>query len=196
MNQDQVSSAVRSILKLLGAALVAHGATKAAAWVNAEDVAGLAVAIVGLVWSFISHRAAAGTSTGSVGEGPGSKVILFLLLPALVFGGLTTGCKSTPQQVAYQAAGTTSVTVESALAAYDVLAKAGKTSVAQNAQVKAAYLKYQAAFAVLCDAGAVYAATSTTNAPAAAALQQAVANANASINDVVTLVESFGVTLK
>ena len=107
-----------------------------------------------------------------------------------------TGCKSGPQLVAYKTAATTAVTAEAAVRAYNAWAAQGKTTVAQNQAVKAAFLKYQATFAVVCDLGAAYAASgSNTNAPGAAALQQAIANSAASIADVVNLVRSFGVKL-
>lgn len=118
------------------------------------------------------------------------KLIISLSLLCIV------GCSTTPQQVAYQATATTSVTVEQALAAYDVFAKAGKTTITENQQVAAAYAKYQAAFAVACDAGAIYAATSTTNSTAStAAFEQAVLGANQTITDLETLIASFGVQL-
>lgn len=114
---------------------------------------------------------------------------ILLILSAVAFG----GCHTTPQQAAYQAAGTTAVTVEAALKAYDVIAAQGLTTPAQNAQVKAAYQKYQAAFAVVCDAGAVYAASKGTNGFAAAnALQAAIVNANLTITDLVNLVKTYG----
>lgn len=53
MNTDQLNSFVRSLLKIIGAILLAHGATKAAAIVNTEDVAGVIITLVGL---FESHR--------------------------------------------------------------------------------------------------------------------------------------------
>jgi hypothetical protein len=106
-----------------------------------------------------------------------------------------TGCGSTPQRVSYQSAATTTVTVETALRAYNEFAKAGKTTPEQNAKVKAAYVKYQAAFAVVCDAGAIYAASGGTNAPANAALQQAIVNSGATITDLINLVTTFGVKL-
>ena len=112
---------------------------------------------------------------------------------------LLVGCQTTPQQVTYQAAATTSITVEQALQAYDVFAKAGKTTIAQNQQVAAAYAKYQTAFELACDAGQVYAAYSITNATGAtgaqAAFSQAVANANQSLTDLKNLITSFGVKL-
>ena len=128
--------------------------------------------------------------------GSASKLPLIAFLLVLPLATLSTGCQSTPQAVTYQAAATTSVTVEAALHAYNAFAAAGKTTVEQNLAVKAAFLKYQAAFAIVCDAGAVYAATGTTNAPAAsAALQTAIVNANATISDLVNLVRTFGVKI-
>ena len=124
---------------------------------------------------------------------PFSVLQAVLLAICLSFAG--PGCKSTPQQVAYKSTATVSVTAEAAIRAYDVLAAQGKTTVAQNVKVKEAFQRYQASFAVLCDVGAIYAASATTNAPAAAALQQAVLNTSASISDVVTLVQLFGVKL-
>lgn len=102
------------------------------------------------------------------------------------------GCHSTPQQITYKAAGATDVTVQAALATYDTFAAVGKTTPAQNSAVKAAFEKYQIAFAVVCDAGAIYAATSGTNAPAASlALQTAIMNANQTITDLLALVQNI-----
>lgn len=141
-----------------------------------------------------------GTNTPSekpASNGSASKLPLILLVALLALPlGLSTACKSTPQAVTYQAAATTSVTVEAALHAYNAFAKAGKTTVEQNQAVKAAFLKYQAAFAVVCDAGAIYAATSSTNSPAAsAALQTAIVNANNTIADLINLVRALGVKI-
>ena len=85
------------------------------------------------------------TSNGSASKLPLLLLVALLALPLVTF----TGCKSTPQAVTYQAAATSSVTVEAALHAYNAFAAAGKTTVEQNLAVKAAFLKYQAAFAVV-----------------------------------------------
>lgn len=58
MNQDQINSMVRSVLKVAGAILVAHGATQAAAIVNCEDMIGLVITLVGLVQSHQAHWSA------------------------------------------------------------------------------------------------------------------------------------------
>lgn len=55
MNTDQTTSMVRSVLKVAGGILLAHGASKAAAVVNGEDSVGLVVTIVGFVWSHFSN---------------------------------------------------------------------------------------------------------------------------------------------
>jgi hypothetical protein len=52
-NKDQVVSAVTSGLKILGSILLTHGATKAAAIVNSEDVIGLIVTVVTV---YFSHK--------------------------------------------------------------------------------------------------------------------------------------------
>jgi hypothetical protein len=194
MNTDQINSAVRSAFKIIGAILLAHGATKAAALVNSEDVIGLVLTVAGLIASHNWHRnTSAATPTAGGRTGGAALLVALGLASSILFAG---GCSSTPQTVTYQAAATSSVTVETALKAYNDFAASGKTTPAQNAAVKAAFERYQAAFALVCDAGAVYSATSQTNAPAAsAALQTAIVNANQSISDLIAVVQSFGVKL-
>lgn len=107
-----------------------------------------------------------------------------------------SGCQTTPQRATYQAAVSTTITVETALRAYNVFAKQGKTTIEQNRKVKDAFEKYQAAMVLVCDAGAIYAASAGTNSPAASlALQQAIANANQTMNDFYALLRAFGVKL-
>lgn len=195
MNTDQIASILRSGLKLLGAYLLLHGKTDLANWLGSPEVAneicnfaGPISLGIGLLLSHFKH--------GASGAGSQSKVGILVIFAALGLCFGSVGCKSTPQQIAYQSAGTTQITVEAALRAYDVFAAQGKTTPAMNAKVKAAYVKYQKAMALLCDAGAVYAATSATNAPAASeALSQAVANVNQEVSDTVALVQSFGVKI-
>lgn len=55
----QYLSLIHTVLKLLGAALAAHGATKAAAVINGEDVTGLVMAVVGIWLSWKSNTPAA-----------------------------------------------------------------------------------------------------------------------------------------
>jgi hypothetical protein len=55
MNQDQINSLIRSLLKIAGSVLVARGLTVYANIVNTEDVAGLLVGVVGL-WQSHEHH--------------------------------------------------------------------------------------------------------------------------------------------
>ncbi len=56
MNQEQLMSGVRSLLKVIGAALAAHGATQSATIVNGEDALGVALVLAGFVWSYFAHK--------------------------------------------------------------------------------------------------------------------------------------------
>jgi len=98
---------------------------------------------------------------------------------------LIQGCST------FKAAATTDLTVETALAGYDIAAKAGKTTVAQNQKVKAAYVKYQASMALLCDIGASYASGGQTNLTTSAEMQQATVAASQALSDVLTIVQTF-----
>ncbi len=69
MNQDQRDSLIRSLLKLAGTALAAHGLTASAAWVNSEDALGAIVLLVGL-WQ--SHHTHGSGSTGNLPVPPGN----------------------------------------------------------------------------------------------------------------------------
>lgn len=181
-------------MKIIGSALATHGLTNAASIVNTEDFIGLVLVIAGAIWSHYQHGTDSPTPPTSNKSGLGA----WLLIGALAMGmtGAVTGCHTPPQTVAYRAASGTTLSVETAIRTYNVFAAQGKTTVAQNQQVKAAYEKYQAALLVVCDAGAIYAATSGTNAPAVSlALQVAVQNSAASFADLVNLIQSFGVKL-
>lgn len=112
---------------------------------------------------------------------------------------LTQGCKSTPQSVAYQTAATTRVSVDTAMHLWGKWVESGQSTVDQEVKVRDAFRKYQASMLVVCDAGAIYAASGTTNAygatGTAAALQQAISNCDTTINDLLKLIASFGVKL-
>jgi hypothetical protein len=124
---------------------------------------------------------------------PGGKFGLLLIIGALSGAMIgTAGCAASPQTVAYRAAMTGDVSVEAAIQVYNSFAKAGKTTVAQNDAVKAAYIKYQRAFDVLCDAGEVYAAA---DAGSVAAYQQAAIGFAQSAQDVKDLLASFNLKL-
>jgi len=124
------------------------------------------------------------------------KTTIYGLLVAVAL--LSAGCAGqTPATTAEKSVSGVSVSVEVALGAWDQFVKAGKSTVAQEQQVKAAYAKYQAAFSVMCDAGATWSASeNTTNATAAtAAYSYAAQNVTTELQNIETLVTSFGVKL-
>ena len=145
-----------------------------------------------------------GSSTSPTGSSPVSSARLPLMLAfaclTLTAGSLITGCNTTPQKVTYEAAGTATVSVDTAMILWGSYVAANHPPVTEETAVKAAYEKYQAAMASACDAGAIYAATSVTNAPglsgASLALQQATANASQELLDLENLITSFGVKLQ
>lgn len=122
-------------------------------------------------------------------------VTIKTLLIALGASLMLLGCHYTPQRIAFVGASTTVVSVETALIAYNEFAKAGKTTVAQNIAVKNAFEKYQLSAAVVCDAGAVYAATGGTNHVYSAALQTATLHMSETVADLLNLIRSFGIKI-
>jgi hypothetical protein len=128
MNQDQLISLVRSLLKAVGAAFVSHGATKAGSLLNAEDTVGLALAIVGFVWSHLRHgdSSQAPKPSDSPSTGGAAKIGLFLAI-SLAF--LSSGC-------AWFSGKTAQLEVGGAYAPLDVSAhtnEAGQVEIVTNA---------------------------------------------------------------
>jgi hypothetical protein len=180
---DLTQTLLRSVLKIGAGYAIAKGLISDS---EAETVTASVVAILGVLWGVLHRSKTVPPVT------PKLSALLALGTAALLF----TGCHTTAQSAAFQTAGTTTVTVEVALHAYNQFAAAGKTSVAQNLAVKNAYEKYQLAAAAVCDAGAIYAAANTTNSPpASAALQQAVLESSTAIADLMTLLRSIGVKI-
>lgn len=93
MNTDQLNSFVRSVLKIAGAILVAHGAGKAAAIVNTEDVAGIVVTLVGL---FMSHQQHAGLSEAARASADPQEIIRPFAFDAAPPGEQATGKSPEP----------------------------------------------------------------------------------------------------
>jgi len=60
MNTDQVLSLARSIFKVVGGMLVAHGLTTDSVM---QDIVGALLTLVGVAWSFIEHKDDAPAST-------------------------------------------------------------------------------------------------------------------------------------
>ena len=102
MNQDQLSSLVRSVLKIVGALLISSGVKGAAGisdTLNSPDCIGLVMFIIGMAWSHYSHAGDSSTPpaapAGGTGSG-GSKLPLMLAFACLVFMPVLcfTGCAS------------------------------------------------------------------------------------------------------
>lgn len=112
--------------------------------------------------------------------------LAFTALPIAV---TQTGCASA-NRTAYQTVGVTQITVDAAMNAWGAYVASGKAGETQEAQVKLAYQQYQATAVTVIDAAR--AAGANANAPI---LNQAVAAASASLNNLINLVKSFGVKL-
>ena len=85
MNTEQFNSIIRSLLKIGGAALVAHGYAADASLLNLPGVAGVVCTIAGLLWSHFTHDSLdASNSTGG-----GARAALFLAAGLLCFAGCT-----------------------------------------------------------------------------------------------------------
>ena len=124
-----------------------------------------------------------------------TRIVAGLMLCASL--AITPGC-ATGNQTAYKVVQATDTTVTTALGAWNVWVGAGKATVAQEKAVRAAFLEYQQAMLVACDAGAVWSAAASTNSTGAtgaqAAWTAALSNLTKIESDFVALVKSFGVT--
>ena len=87
MNTDQLSSLVRTVMKLAAALLASHGLADTAGLINTPDVTAAVLLIVSLLWSHFSHADPDGTPP-TTGTGTRLALWLALIIPALVF----TGC--------------------------------------------------------------------------------------------------------
>jgi hypothetical protein len=194
MNSNQTTNLIQTIVQLLLGALASRGL------ITGNEAESVGAGIVSIIAFLIAHNwhAAPPSSSPPTTSGAAGKVnalLLFMALSGAILLTSLTGCTTTANRAAYDAAGVSDVSVSTALAAYDQFSAAGKTSAAQNLQVKNAFLKYQASLLVVTDLGASYAAAvNSTNEPAAsAAMQSAISGASQSIADLVGLIQSFGV---
>lgn len=85
MNADQIGSLVRSVLKVLGTWLAAHGASKAGSAINAEDTIGVIMTLIGFIMSHSIH------SDSPPATKPPSGAVTSVLLLGLC---LALGCSS------------------------------------------------------------------------------------------------------
>ncbi|MEI6075553.1 MAG: hypothetical protein WCS94_08275 [Verrucomicrobiota bacterium] len=201
MNNNQIFSLIRQLLNLISGAIVAYTATKSqpakdaagflVQFINGPDALALVMAGVAWLWGHVTHATTGSNDAGSSPKsGGGAALALFLIA-----GTLLSGCQSTPQRVAYQSAGTTVVSADTAMHLWGAYVAAHHPGTNLEAQVKSAFEKYQASVAVLCDAGAIYSAAGT-NTTASAAFSQATANAGQTLLDLENLLTAAGVKLQ
>jgi hypothetical protein len=189
MNTDQLNSLIRSILKIIGAAFVAHGLTNAGSIVNSPDVIGVVLTLAGLIWSHYS--ASQPPSTPPSQPTLPLSVLLALLLPAAAL----VGCASAPTN-AYKAEAATDATVSAAMTAWGSYVAANHPPASEEMAVRNAFEKYQQAELLAIDATAIYAAAVSTNSTAPFdAITAASSNAAQSITDLVNLMRQFGVKI-
>jgi len=188
MNTDQLNSLLRSILKIIGAALVAHGLTNAGSLVNSPDVIGVILTIAGLV---CSHYSAASPPSSGGGTSLPLSVLLALLLPAAAI----VGCASAPTN-AYKSEAATDATVRAAMTAWGNYVAENHPPASEELAVKNAFEKYQSTELLAIDATATFVSTVSTNsATPLDAVTAASSTAAQSINDLVNLLRSFGVKI-
>jgi len=198
MNASQFQSLARWLVNAISGGLLAYTAAKApatqslAAFLSSlitgpDVIAALALGITWL-WGHVIHASDSPTT-----KTPGGGNILALFLVAgLLFG---AGCAATPKQIAYRTAGTTIVSVETTMQGWNVYVGTNHPGPKVEAQVKAAYEKYQASMIAACDIGKVYAA-SGTNSVAAVKINQAFADADQDLADLENLITQFGAKIK
>lgn len=185
MNSTQLTSLIRSGLKIIGAFLMAHGYMAAGNEVNLHNTpqdVGFMVTIIGMIWS---HFTASGPSNPA-----SASILLALLLPAFFFA----GCSTAPNN-AFKAEAAVSVSVDTAMKAWDAYIVQFHPGTNAELQVKAAFEKYQQAELFSIDTTAAYAAMVQTNSATAstAATTAAAASTAQALSDLLTLIQSFGV---
>jgi hypothetical protein len=197
--KDNIKQALQVVLILLGPLLIKHHITFGNDLI--DELAGTASDVWGIIWKFWHWNTTPDATPTDPPKTPPMSMggaIHMILIAGLCLGlsGCLTGC-GTPQHTAYVAAGGVQVSAETAMAAWNVYVGQYHPPLHMELQVKAAYEKYQAAMVVVCDAGAIYASTSVTNAAgimgASAALDTARNNASQDLADLVALIRALGV---
>ena len=112
MNTDQISSIVRTVLKIVSGLLLAHGLGDTATLINTPDVVGLIILIVSLLWSHFHHASPPSSNGGSSAGGVG--LLVALGVASLLFTGchapqLEPGGAYAPAIVSTNAAGAVTV---------------------------------------------------------------------------------------
>ena len=189
MNNDQLNSLVRSAMKFIGGFLIAHGvkdASSIATAINLPDVIGFLVMGAGLLWSHIQHAGDPPTPPAGIG----SKLSAFIAIGALS-GLMCSGCASTPAGKAYQGEAATHATIDAAMTAWGDYVASRHPGTNQEATVKIAFQRCQAAELSLIDASALYAALKNQNAETN--LLTAATDVQNCISDLFQILDAFGV---
>ncbi len=189
MNSDQISSLVRSLMKIIAGILAAHGLQDTATLLNTPDIISAALLIVSLLWSHFNHSAPA---TGNQG-GIGVKLMLALALPALLF----TGCAGVNNNT-FAGERAAAATADASMRAYAVYwTKAEANPVAyhrtlagldsERATLEAASIKVGASIELVENLRAAYATNSAVQPQLNAAVSALASNAG----EIVSLVNTF-----
>lgn len=162
MNQEQINSILRSLLKIIGSALAAHGLTGAANIVNGQDCIGVVLAVAGLVWSHYSH-----TAPPAQPNKPTIKLGGLMVMGGLALGLSMAACNTTQQTTAYNTIASVDTAAKAAVDGYYTAAVKGLATTNNIPAIAKAYSEVEA--------GCVLAATTAqagTNAVAPAELTQ------------------------
>lgn len=113
------------------------------------------------------------------------------LLIILVAGGLLlgAGCASL-NKTSYNVVGTTTTSVPVLMGEWNTYVKAGKSTVAEEQQVKSAYEKYQISIETVCDIGATVSSGSSTN---TTVLQNSINLEVTALSDLTSVLSTFGI---
>jgi len=179
MNTDLVLSNLRSLLKIGGTYLATTGAMSQS---KIEFWTGMICAVVGYICSHATHK------DDSAPVATQGKLLGLLFLCAALVSPM--GCTTS---AVFKSEKATAVTVETAMSGWNDYVGQFHPPVTAELKVKSAFEKYRAAEIVAIDATAAYAAAKTdANKSTMHAASAAVA---ASLGDLVTVIQSFGVKL-
>lgn len=186
MNQSQLNSLLRDVLKLLGSFLVLKGYSAAGTFLGGEQAVGLALSLAGFVWSWLHHG---GDDSTPPSKPPTGLTALLLIFAASGLLLMSPGCASTPAGKVYQAEGVAIHSVNTAMQIWADQVKAGKATQEQIDTVKRAYAVYYDAQQVAKAALEKWIASGSPNDQAACTLaNNAAANA---VSAVVNLVQLY-----
>lgn len=165
MNNDQLNSTIRTILKIAGAALATHGATKAASLINAEDTVGVLMTIVSWAWSHYTHK----EDPQPAAPTP-AKLPLWIFLPLLALAWLV-GCSTSQIKTAAEVETGADVTVVGVMTGWDIYVGAKHPGTNAELKVLHAFNAVKAAEVTVVDATITAAKEPTNTAPLLAAEQ-------------------------